>query len=307
MAPLFGKKKTQENSENTDKLQALIIENEELRNQINLLLAKISSLELQTDELKQIIVELQEKKKFLAESLEKLEKLQKEKDDAIAMAMHDIKNPAGTIQNLISLLETYDLNAVEQSEVHKSLIKISTRLVKIVDEVSTTVYRTKVALKVTFQNSNLNKIAETVVERYKLAAKAKDINLTNIFSDKLPEVELDEGKIEEVIENLINNAIKFSPNNSEITVKTKADEKYVILEVIDNGPGLSEQEVRKAFDKGSKLSAKPTGGESSTGFGLWIVQRIISEHNGKVWVRSKKGNGSTFSFRIPVRQTKESE
>jgi len=305
MASIFGKKKPIENSENNDKLHALINENEKLHDQINLLLAKINSLESQTEELQQIIVELQKKKKFLADSLEKMKKLQKEKDDVIAMAMHDIKNPAGTIQNLISLLETYDLNAVEQSEVHRSLITISNRLVKIVEEVATTVHRTKVALKVEFSESNLNEIAGNVVNRYKIAAKAKDIEIRTDFSAKLTDVELDEGKIDEVIENLLNNAVKFSPNDSEVIVKTKMDDKYVILEVIDNGPGLSEQEVRVAFEKGSQLSAKPTGGESSTGFGLWIVQRIINEHNGKVWVRSKKGNGSTFSFRIPVKQKKE--
>ncbi|NOX17366.1 MAG: HAMP domain-containing histidine kinase [Chlorobi bacterium] len=305
MASLFGKKTHVENSGDNGKLQTLMTQNEELQHQINSLLGRIDSLESQTDELKQIIAELQKKKKFLSESLVKLEKLQKEKDDAISMAMHDIKNPAGTIQNLISLLETYDLNAVEQSEVHKSLIKISTRLVKIVDEIAIAVHRTKVALKVDFSESNLNDIAKSVVDRYKLAAKTKNIEIKTDFSTKLPNVELDEGKIDEVIENLINNAVKFSPNDGEVIVRTKTDEKYVIFEVIDNGPGLSEPEVRKAFDKGSQLSAKPTGGETSTGFGLWIVQRIINEHSGKVFVRSKKGSGSTFSFRIPIRQSKE--
>ncbi len=76
---------------------------------------------------------------------------------------------------------------------------------------------------------------------------------------------------------------------------------YVTVEIADNGFGLTEDEVAHAFEKGSKLSTKPTGNESSSGLGLWIAKKIVTEHDGHVWVKSKKGFGSTFAFKLPIK------
>ena len=75
----------------------------------------------------------------------------------------------------------------------------------------------------------------------------------------------------------------------------------ISVEVKDNGYGLTENEVNYAFEKGMKLSTKPTGGESSSGLGLWIAKRIVEEHEGRVFVKSQKGLGSTFAFTLPIK------
>jgi signal transduction histidine kinase len=77
-----------------------------------------------------------------------------------------------------------------------------------------------------------------------------------------------------------------------------------VIEVSDNGLGLSEEDIKRAFSKGARLSAQPTNGEHSSGLGLWIVKKIVEAHHGRVWVRSILGKGSTFAFQIPVSQPK---
>ena len=120
--------------------------------------------------------------------------------------------------------------------------------------------------------------------------------------DGLPFAQFDAQKISEVIDNLVSNAIKFTPKNGAIRIKSSLVEESIIIEISDNGLGLSEDDIKKAFKRGSKLSARPTAGESSTGLGLWIVKKLVEAHDGKVWVRSAVGKGSTFAFSIPVKQ-----
>ena len=131
------------NNSSPNNFEHLKEENERLQLQIDLMLSKINSLYVKTKELHKIIEELQNQKKLLIESIENLEKLHKQKEELIAIASHDIKNPAGTIKNLVGLLETFDLTNQEQIEIHQSLINISNRIVTIVNEVSITVKRTK--------------------------------------------------------------------------------------------------------------------------------------------------------------------
>jgi signal transduction histidine kinase len=119
----------------------------------------------------------------------------------------------------------------------------------------------------------------------------------------MPDVDLDYQKIDEVIDNLVSNAIKFSHKGGKIRIKTRKNgNNDVTVEVSDNGLGLTEEDIQRAFQRGSKLSAQPTGGEASSGLGLWIVKKLVEAHNGKVWVKSALGQGSTFAFTIPLKQ-----
>jgi signal transduction histidine kinase len=112
-------------------------------------------------------------------------------------------------------------------------------------------------------------------------------------------------RVQEIIDNLISNAIKYSPVGGSIgiTVNSYSDSKgfdFVRFEVSDKGPGLTQEDKKKIFGKFQRLSAQPTGGESSTGLGLSIVKQLVELHNGKIWVESEFGQGSTFIAEFPV-------
>ena len=129
------------------------------------------------------------------------------------------------------------------------------------------------------------------------------VKLVKKISSQLPELNIDADKIEEALDNLLNNAIKFAPQDTIVELSSylkDENKKTVVIAVRDTGVGLSEEDLRRSFQKGATLSAKPTGLEQSSGLGLWIVKKIIEEHGGKVWVESKLGFGSTFAFELPV-------
>jgi signal transduction histidine kinase len=102
------------------------------------------------------------------------------------------------------------------------------------------------------------------------------------------------------LDNLISNAIIFSHEKGQIRIRAFKQDSSIVVEVTDNGLGLSEEDIKEAFQRGAKLSAKPTQGESSSGLGLWIVKKLMEAHNGRVWVKSTLGKGSTFSITLPI-------
>jgi len=98
----------------------------------------------------------------------------------------------------------------------------------------------------------------------------------------------------QVLENLVSNAVKYSPPGKNIFVRLKKEASAARCEVQDEGPGLSAEDQKKLFGKFARLSAKPTGGEHATGLGLSIVKRMVEAMHGKVWCESEPGKGATF-------------
>ena len=107
-------------------------------------------------------------------------------------------------------------------------------------------------------------------------------------------VNTDLSYIDQVIENLLSNAIKFSKTEKNIYINITSDDTAALCEIRDEGPGLSESDKKKLFKKYQKLSAIPTGNESSTGLGLSIVKKFVDAMNGEIWCESEVGKGTSF-------------
>lgn len=274
--------------------------NSELENEIKFLEEKNRRLKLKIDQMRSVIKNLEEQKSQLEKSEKRLKNLRVQKDETLAMVAHDLKNPASTIKNFVELLESYDLSAQEQHDVLAGLIETSSRLVKLANEFSNVITEEYVPFQLNKEKKNLKKIIESIVNINKVKAGSKSIELRLYQPESDLEMIIDEEKIKEVVDNFVSNAIKFCPEKSKVDIITKLSEKEVMVEVVDNGFGLTEDEVSHAFEKGSKLSTKPTGSETSSGLGLWIAKKIVEEHDGKVLVKSKKGFGSTFAFKLPL-------
>lgn len=271
-------------------------ENENLKKQIKELDENVKTLEKTN-------VKLVEQKEKLAESKAKLEYLQTQKEEMFAIAIHDIKNPASAIKGYIELLNSYDLNAKEQQEIMESLVASSDDIVKLSQQMCTIIAKAMPEPKLKFVDASIDTIIESVYNQNTSYAKAKKVKLYNKASYGLPTIKIDPEKIEEALDNLVNNAIKYAPPDTIVEIKSyvkSGSKEMLVVEVKDTGYGLSEEDLKKSFQKGAILSNKPTGLEQSSGLGLWIVKRIIEEHNGKVWVESKLGVGSTFAFELPI-------
>jgi signal transduction histidine kinase len=298
---LLSNKKINSSQDKFSKLQSIKRENEELNREIAFLEEKNRRLKLKIKDLRAAIAELEEQKYQLEHSEKTLKELRIKKDEALAIVAHDIKNPASTIKNFVELLETYDLSMQEQKDVFASLIETSSRLVKLTNEFTQVVSEEYTTLKLNISKHNILDIVNSIVKTNTISAKNKNIDLKLYQPEREVVVDVDEDKMKEVVDNFVANAIKFCPENSKVEITTKIDKSNVLVEVSDNGYGLTENEIALAFEKGSKFKRSNTSDESSSGLGLWIAKKIVEEHNGRVWVKSKKGLGATFSFTLPIK------
>jgi len=276
-------------------------ENKALKKKVKNLDETIKALEIKVTNLSQGNEELKIEKGKLEEAKKKLEILQKQKDELLEVVAHDLKNPAGAIKNLVDLLESYDLNATDQAEIMETLVQTASRIVDLAAEVTKVIETDKGLFELDIKEMKINEIAENVFERYRSAAEAKDISIKIELDENIPSAKMDSGKIDEVIDNFITNAIKFCSSKSTVLVKTYMENDNLVVAVSDDGYGMGPEEVQKVFKKGIKLSTKPTGNETSTGIGLWIAKKIIDAHQGKIWVKSKKNAGSTFAFSLSTK------
>lgn len=270
------------------------------------------SLKEQVQELKSYVINLEtanaqlvEQKERLTESKHKLEELHSQKEKLFATTVHDIKNPAAAIKGYVELLEGYDLNAIEQHEIMQFLVDTSGKILELAQKMSVVIASDVTKPDINFKKSSLKPVIDQVCNQNLALAKRKNISIINNTSADCPEIPFDEEKIFEVMDNLVSNAIKFSKEKSTVQVRSYFNDKKIFVEVIDNGIGLSKEDMPKLFTKGATLSSKPTAGEESSGLGLWISKNIIDEHNGRLWAQSKKDVGSTFIFELPINHAEE--
>lgn len=281
-------------------INQLKTENESSENLSSQLKEKILILEEKIQLLEKANINLMKKKEELIAQKQKLEDLQKQKDELFAIAVHDIKNPAAAIKGYIELLESYDLTVQEQQEIIHNMLESSEQIFRLTKEITEIVAREETAAIIKKQMASIKEIIDNVCSQNQVYASSKEIKIINKSSMNIPKIRFDANKIEEVLDNLINNAVKYGPKGTSVQVLTFFTSEKLTVEISDDGAGLNEIDQQRAFDKGVRLTPKPTGNESSSGLGLWIVKKIIEEHSGKVYVKSKLGRGSTFGIELPI-------
>ncbi len=290
--------KMEENISSAD-YEASLKENSDLKKEIEALRNQIDNLNNRSQELSVQNKDLKEKSDKLSTFNSELEELQKQKDDLFAMVIHDIKNPAGLIKSLVELLKSYDLSAVEQREIIEDIVTTTNRIVNLSQEVTKILALESSAMRMDFDNYDISEIVKDVTRRNSIAANQKEIEVLTEYKE-LPYVPIDAQKVDEIIDNLLSNAIKFSPRGGKVKIIVRKDGDYAEIAVKDNGLGLSQEDISKAFQRGVKLSASPTANEHSSGFGLWIVKKLVEAHKGRVKITSALGKGSTFSVLFPL-------
>ena len=122
------------------------------------------------------------------------------------------------------------------------------------------------------------------------------LNLAN----QLPSVNVDADRLSQAMNNLIMNAIKFSPANTAITVDASKEDDQITISVKDEGPGISKDNLKKIFGKYARIRSSTTKKEKGTGLGLHIAKIIVEAHGGQIWAESEEGEGSRFSFTLPI-------
>ena len=230
---------------------------------------------------------------------QRLTQMNEEKNEMLGIAAHDLRNPLTAIIGFAQMIMMRDSVFPERAkEDAADIIEASTHMRSIVSDLLDIHAIEEGRFPLDIQVCDLVELASTAVENQKLAAEAKEITLDFTRPAEPVPIKADFRAILQVLDNLISNAIKFSPMKKQVFVRLKKGEEEVSLEVQDQGPGLSEEDHARLFQKFAVLSARPTGDETSTGLGLSIVKRLVEAMGGRVSCRSQIGAGATFVFEI---------
>jgi len=230
----------------------------------------------------------------LAEKNERLVQLDQEKNEFLGIAAHDLKNPLSTILGLSEMLaEDIDVLPVQTVINFATNISISARqmfdlIVNLLDvnQIESGKF------KISWQAVDLYKLIQQILDSYQTRATAKQIHLH--YQAQPCVIQLDFNIARQILDNVISNAIKYSPLEKNVYIRLIETETRVRCEIQDEGPGLSETDRQKLFGKFARLTAQPTKGEHSTGLGLFIVKKLVTTMNGQVWCESELGKGATF-------------
>lgn len=234
----------------------------------------------------------------IEEQNKELKELNNMKNEFLGIAAHDLRNPIALIMGFSDLL--YEELEGEHKEFAQVIIKKSTGMLSLLEELLDVTKIESGKLEIKKNVIDYKWFIKENIEKNSYLAKKKNILLNTDYDDVVKEVNMDGSKIDQVLDNLIGNAVKYSHPNSIITVKVFQKDKWVCTEIIDHGQGIPEGETSILFNPFKTTSVKPTAGEHSHGLGLAIVKKIIDAHRGEVGVRSEWGVGSTFYYKIPL-------
>ena len=253
------------------------------------------------EELSRLNNELVNFQRELAKKNHELDELNKLKNEFLGIAAHDLRNPLGVIMGYSSSLLDESEGALSDTQkmMLESILKSSEFMLGLLHDLLDISAIESGKVKLLQINSDLVPVVRKNVELNNVIAHKKNIRIHFKYQENVPEVLFDISKIEQVLNNLISNAVKFSKPDTDIYVSIYSDHSDVTVSVADNGPGIPYAEQKLLFKPFEKLSVKSTAGEPSTGLGLSIVKNIIVAHGGKIWAESEVGKGSTFSFSLP--------
>ena len=234
----------------------------------------------------------------LGASNERLVGLNQEKNEFLGMAAHDLKNPLTVIVGSAEMTTLVN-NPEQVRKLSSNIIAAATRMRNLINDLLdvNAIEQGKFTSKI--EACDVGALVEQVIEQNRAGAVKKNITFRVGASPSLWG-KADRSATVQILDNLVSNAVKYSPPNTIVHVHTAPEANGVMVSVRDEGPGISEEDQKKLFQKYTRLTARPTGGESSTGLGLAIVKKLAEAMGGTVQCQSKLGFGANFMLRLPV-------
>jgi signal transduction histidine kinase len=227
-----------------------------------------------------------------------LKELDRIKSEFVTTVSHDLRSPLTAILGYVELIERAgEINDQQRDFIRRVQISVQ----HITDLVSDLLDlgRIESGVDTTQESTPISVLARYAVEGLRTSAETKDVELEARLPDGLPLVSGDPIRLRQMIGNLLENAIKYTPAGGRVEIEAESEDHQVILRVTDSGPGIPPADQPYLFDKfyrGSNVAKDSPG----TGLGLSIVKSIVDHHDGRIWVESKLGEGTTFTVVLPA-------
>lgn len=228
-----------------------------------------------------------------------LEELNQVKNRFLGIAAHDLRNPIGAINTYLELFLEGEVDAHSEKRILLRMKKTVESMCGLIDDLLD-IHRLEAGrLDLRLQPVDLELYLRDCHQAHEPLACAKSIALELELAPNLPTVNMDPDRINQVLANLITNAIKFSHRATTIRIVARPIAGEIEIAVIDQGQGIPEPDLPDLFKEFYRANVQPTAGEHGTGLGLAIAKRMVEAHHGRLGVRSKLGEGSTFTFTLP--------
>lgn len=231
-----------------------------------------------------------------------LEKLNQLKNQFLGMAAHDLRKPVGIVMAYSDFL--IEEAGPSLSDEHLSFLHTiqssAVFMKRLIDNFLDASLIDSGRFDLELDSCDLNEILHNALQMVSLAAQKKSTQIRLETADALPALLIDSAKMEQVFMNIIANAVEYSPPHSTVMVRILPDDRQVLIQVQDQGPGIPQDEIQNLFHAYGKTSARKTAGERSIGLGLAISRKIVDQHGGKITVTSQINEGSLFEIHLPL-------
>ncbi|MBM7543353.1 two-component system sensor histidine kinase VicK [Weissella beninensis] len=233
------------------------------------------------------------------------EKIERDRKAFVSNVSHELRTPLTSVRSYIEALAD---GAWQDPEVAPSFLKVTQdeteRMIRMINDLLALSRMDSGTTKLELEYVNLNELLNYILNRFDMIIEKDDhpekqYSIKREFTDKDIWVELDTDKFTQVVDNLMNNAIKYSPDGSEIIVRLLQTHNYAILSVTDQGLGIPRKDVPKIFDRFFRVDKARSRKQGGTGLGLAISKEVVQLLGGRIWVDSVEGKGSTFYISLP--------
>ncbi|MFH1101766.1 MAG: ATP-binding protein [Methanobacteriota archaeon] len=270
--------------------------------------SEVATLNIMED-LQQTIDKLKETQTTIELQNIQLKKLDRIKSDFLNITSHELRTPMSAIKGYIQMIMKQTLGQItkEQQQALTVILRNTDRLDNLIRDILDVSRLESGTMKFVPEKIDTRKMVNEAVETMQPTADLKNIKINTEIEQDIPEMIVDHERIKQVIINIVNNAIKFSPNGTIINVRTKKDKDQVLFEIQDFGRGIPKDKREKIFEIFYQVDSGMDRKFGGAGLGLAISRGIVLSHGGNIWAESEPGNGSTFRFTLPITPVQDLE
>jgi len=223
------------------------------------------------------------------------------KTNLLSTISHELRTPLASIKGYASMLLLYSrrLDVKQKNESIQAIDRATDRLTELIDHLLDMSRLDAGLLKLTLQPVKIPEILTAAVKEAKLRAPGYDFNLD--IKEGAPDAAADVRRLRQIIDNILDNAVKYSPEGTEITMRLEIKPQELLISITDQGRGIPESEYKQIFERMYRIEQRLKKDPGGLGLGLSLCKALVEAHGGRIWVESKIGKGSTFYFTIPLK------